>query len=62
MSNAKCCYQCPYRCIEPFNCHDVCSFHLEMKAGRDAARDARLKYLQDRKNVIKGVFKNYEHK
>lgn len=58
----ECYYQCPYRCIEPFNCHDVCNTYLGIKAKRDAAKNARLNYIIDQKNVIKGVFKKHEHK
>ena len=36
-----CCYNCSYRTIEPFNCHDICSHFEKMQRQRENERHNR---------------------
>lgn len=36
-----CCYNCSYRTIDPFNCHDICDFYAIMQRQRENERNNR---------------------
>lgn len=36
-----CCYNCFYRTIEPFNCHEVCEKYADLQRQRENERQSR---------------------
>lgn len=36
-----CCYNCSYRTIEPFNCHEVCADYAKLQRQRENERQNR---------------------
>ena len=39
-----CCYNCSYRTIEPFNCHEVCEKYADLQHQREVVRQNRAKW------------------